>query len=77
MITKADAGLRWLDRSTPNLDEARAAIGQIVADAIARQQPMKHSGDLKKDVGKQNFAGRQRSYRESLALTRADLERHG
>jgi len=32
MITNADAGLRWLDRSTPNLDEARAALEQIVAD---------------------------------------------
>jgi C4-dicarboxylate-specific signal transduction histidine kinase len=26
MITNADAGLRWLDRSTPDLDKAKAAI---------------------------------------------------
>src|SRR5260370_31069222 len=32
MITNADAGLRWLDRATPDLDEARAAFEQIVAD---------------------------------------------
>ena len=32
MITNADAGLRWLDRSTPNLDKAKAAFEQIVAD---------------------------------------------
>jgi C4-dicarboxylate-specific signal transduction histidine kinase len=32
MITNADAGLRWLDHSTPNVDKAKAAFEQIVAD---------------------------------------------
>jgi C4-dicarboxylate-specific signal transduction histidine kinase len=32
MITNAHAGLRWLDHSTPNLDKAKAAFEQIVAD---------------------------------------------
>jgi hypothetical protein len=32
MITNADAGLRWLDRPTPDLDEAKAAFKQIIAD---------------------------------------------
>src|SRR5438309_3510809 len=32
MITNADAGLRWLDRAMPDLDEAKAAFKQIVAD---------------------------------------------
>jgi signal transduction histidine kinase len=31
MITNADAGLRWLDRPTPDLDEAKAAFKQIAA----------------------------------------------
>src|SRR5207249_11899175 len=31
-IMNADAGLRWLDRSTPDLDEAKTAFEQIVAD---------------------------------------------
>jgi signal transduction histidine kinase len=30
MITNADAGLRWLDRTTPDLDEAKAAFKQII-----------------------------------------------
>src|ERR1700716_2206081 len=32
IVTSADAGLRWLDRVTPDLDEAKAAFKQIVAD---------------------------------------------
>src|ERR1700736_2094728 len=30
MITGADAGFRWLDRTTPDLDEAKAAFKQII-----------------------------------------------
>ena len=29
MITNADAGLRWIDRPVPDLDEARAAFKEI------------------------------------------------
>lgn len=32
VVTNADAALRWLDRTTPDLDEARAALKRIVAD---------------------------------------------
>jgi signal transduction histidine kinase len=32
MITNADAGLRFLDRAMPDLDEAKAAFKEIVAD---------------------------------------------
>jgi signal transduction histidine kinase len=32
MVTNADAGLRWLKRSEPDLDEARAAFERIVRD---------------------------------------------
>jgi signal transduction histidine kinase len=32
MVTNADAGLRWLDRKDPDLDEARAALKRIVRD---------------------------------------------
>src|SRR5260370_2577277 len=33
MITNADAGLRWLDHSTTNLDKAKVAFEQNVTDA--------------------------------------------
>lgn len=32
IVTNADAGLRWVDRSTPNLDEAKAAFKRIAAN---------------------------------------------
>lgn len=32
MVTSADAGLRWLEKKTPDLDEVRDALQSIVAD---------------------------------------------
>jgi signal transduction histidine kinase len=32
VVANANAGLRWLSRTTPNLDETRAALGRIVRD---------------------------------------------
>ena len=77
MITNADAGLRWLDHSTPNLDKAKAAFEQIVADghraaaviesirAIFRNDARnKTSLDVNEMIG------------EAIALLRADLQKH-
>jgi PAS domain S-box-containing protein len=33
IVTNAEAALRWLDRAVPEVEEARGAIGDIVADA--------------------------------------------
>ena len=32
MVTNANAAVRWLTRATPDLDEARAALGHVVDD---------------------------------------------
>src|SRR5439155_6259893 len=32
IITNADAGVRWLDRTTPDLDKAKASLKQIMHD---------------------------------------------
>ncbi len=32
IATNAQAGLRWLTRASPDIDEARAALGRVVAD---------------------------------------------
>jgi len=77
MITNADAGLRWLDRPTPELDEAKAAFKQIVADghraaavigsirAIFRRDARSRiSLDINDLIG------------EALALLCGDLQKH-
>jgi signal transduction histidine kinase len=77
MITHADAGLRWLDRSTPDLDEAKAAFKQIAADGhragavigsiraiFKRDARSKISLDINDLIG------------EALAVLRGDLQKH-
>jgi signal transduction histidine kinase len=77
MITNADAGLRWLDRALPDLDEAKAAFKRIVADghragavigsirAIFKNDAQNRTSfDINDVIG------------EALALTRGDLQRH-
>jgi C4-dicarboxylate-specific signal transduction histidine kinase len=52
MMANAAAGLRWLERATPDLDEAKTAFHQIVADGqrvaavVERIQTILRKGDL-------------------------------
>ena len=77
MITNADASFRWLDRATPDLDEAKASLKQIVADghraaaviesirAIFRKEARNRTSlDINELIG------------EALVLTRGDLQKH-
>jgi signal transduction histidine kinase len=77
MIMSADAGLRWLDRPTPDLDEAKTAFKQIAAAghragavigsirAIFKMEARtRTSFDINELIG------------EALALTRVDLQKH-
>jgi signal transduction histidine kinase len=74
IITNADAGLRFLSRAMPDLDEAKAAFKQIVADGhragkvigsirtlFKTKDPDRASLDLNDLIG------------ETLALVREDL----
>ena len=38
IAANANAGLRWLSRATPEIDEARATLKQIVSDAHRTSQ---------------------------------------
>ena len=38
MVTTADAGLRFLDRSIPNLDKAKEAFNESSQTAIAQER---------------------------------------
>jgi len=77
MITNADAGLRWLDRSTPDLDEAKASLKQIVADGHRAAAVIGSIRAIfKKDVRNRTSLDVNELIGEALALTRGDLQRH-
>jgi signal transduction histidine kinase len=77
MITNADAGLRWLDRSTPDLDEAKAAFGQIVADGHRAGGVIESIRAIfKKDARNRTSLDINELIGEALTLTRGDLQRH-
>ncbi|HEX9469922.1 MAG TPA: HAMP domain-containing sensor histidine kinase [Bradyrhizobium sp.] len=77
MITNADAGLNWLDRSTPDLDEARAAFKQIVADGHRAAAVIGSIRAIfKKDDRNTTSLDINDLIGEALALTRGELQRH-
>jgi signal transduction histidine kinase len=77
MVTNADAGLRWLDRSTPDLDEAKAAFKQIVADGQRAGAVIGSiRASFKKDARSTTSLDVNDLIGEALALTRGDLQKH-
>ena len=77
MITNANAGLNWLNRSMPDLDEAKAAFKQIVADGH-RAGTMIGSirAIFKKDTRNRTSLDINDLIGEALALTRGNLQKH-
>ena len=76
MITSADAGLRFLDRSPPDLDEVGEALRQIVADGHRAggvigsiQTIFKREGRKRASLDLNSLIG------ETLALVREDLQK--
>jgi signal transduction histidine kinase len=78
IVTNAQAGLRWLNRETPDLDETRQMVESIIkngkraGDVIRglRALAMKSGPDLTElDING--------AIQEVLALARSDLQRHG
>jgi signal transduction histidine kinase len=77
MITNADAGLRWLDRSRPDLDQAKASFEQIVADGLRAGAVIESIREIfRKDVRNRTSLNINELIGEALALTRSDLQRH-
>jgi signal transduction histidine kinase len=77
MITNADAGLRWLDRATPDLDEARAAFKKIVADGHRAGAVIGSIRAIfKKDVRNRSSLDVNDLIGQTLALVRGDLQKH-
>jgi len=77
MITSADAGLRFLDRSQPDLEEAKEAFKQVVADGhragavIESIRTSFKTGDRKRISLDLNDL-----IDKTIALVREDLEEH-
>jgi signal transduction histidine kinase len=77
IVTTADAGFRWLDRATPDLDEAKASFKQIVADGHRAGVVIGSiRGIFKKDVRNRTSLDVNELIGEALALVRGDLEKH-
>jgi signal transduction histidine kinase len=77
MITNADAGLGWLDRSTPDLDQAKASFKQIVDDGHRAAAVIESiRANFKKDARNRSSLDINELIGEALALTRGDLQRH-
>ncbi len=77
VVTNGEAGLRWLNRDKPELDEARSALSRIVRDGTRAAEVIRSLRALAKKSGPElakldiNDA-----IREVLALTRGELQRN-
>jgi signal transduction histidine kinase len=77
MITSADAGLRFLDRSMPDLDEAKDAFKQIVADGHRAAAVIGNIRTIFKKEGRNRTSfDINNLISETLVLVREDLDKH-
>ena len=77
MVTTADAGLRFLDRSAPNLDKAKEAFRRIVADGHRAGDVIGSiRANFRTDVRDRTTFDLNELIDEALALGRGDLQRH-
>jgi signal transduction histidine kinase len=77
MITNADAGLRWLERAMPDLDEAKASFVQIAADGHRAAAVIGSIRAIfKNDVRNRTSLDVNDVIGEALALVHGDLQKH-
>jgi signal transduction histidine kinase len=78
MVTTADAGLRFLDRSNPNLDRTKEAFKRIVEDGHRAGAVVANiRANFKSDVGETSSFDLNELIQEALAVGRRDLQKHG
>jgi signal transduction histidine kinase len=78
MVTSADAGFRYLDRSTPNLERAKEAFKLIAADGHRAGEVVENiRANFRSDVRTRTSLDLNELIREALALERGDLDKHG
>src|SRR5215203_627707 len=77
MITSADAGFRFLDRSTPNLDKAKEALKRIVTDGHRAGFVIESiRANFKHDDRTRTLVDVNELIEEALTLERGDLQNH-
>jgi signal transduction histidine kinase len=77
MVTSADAGFRFLDRSMPNLDRAKEAFKLIAADGHRAGAVVENiRANFRNDLRTRTSLDINELIREALALERSDLEKH-
>jgi C4-dicarboxylate-specific signal transduction histidine kinase len=77
MVTTADAGLRFLDRGTPNLDRAKEAFRNIAADGHRASDVVANiRANFKTDVREKTSFDVNDLIQEAVALGRGDLQEH-
>ena len=77
MVTHAAAGLRWLDRATPDLDEAKAAFKRIAVDGHRAGAVIGSIRAIfKKDVRTRTSLDINELIGEALGLVRGELQMH-
>jgi len=77
IVISAGGGLRWLDRVTPDLDRAKAALNRIVDDGLRAGTIIESiRAGFKKGGGQRASLDIKELFRDVLALTRGDLDRH-
>jgi signal transduction histidine kinase len=77
IVTNAYASLRWLDRTPPDLDEAKEALKRITVDGLRAGAVIDSIRAIfKKDCGNRTSLDINELISEVLALTRNDLQRH-
>jgi signal transduction histidine kinase len=77
MITRCDTGLRWLDRETPDLDEAKAGFKQIAADGHRAAAVLESiRANFRKDARVRAPFDVDNLIEEAIALLQDDLKSH-
>jgi C4-dicarboxylate-specific signal transduction histidine kinase len=77
IVANASAGLRWLSRETPDLNETRAVLDSIVSAGHRVSELIGNVRSMfKKEAEKREFVDVNKLVRETLTFARGELENH-
>jgi signal transduction histidine kinase len=78
IVTSGGAALRWLNLKTPNLEEVRSSLQNIVSDGHRAAEVLESvRGIFKKDAQRKTTVDVNQIVREVLDLSRSELDKRG